>query len=426
VTVFFIGLLLAEISAYVIDKQGKSTIGTSGLDIFKAFMRLLLLNERDDLESILKNNLSERKRVKVTIIMFKRARDNSLKAVLILPRIHPGPFRNVGSSTLPSKVVRYLEKYGISAIILHRASTHNLDMVDNNEVDLLVKEMVKLIVNSEDISVVDVSFPLIRESEHYRCISQRFGKHLLAIASRKDCGMEDIPEDLEIDVNSRFKLKGYEIIVVDAHNSVNYEGENVFLVKNSRDYSELVELILKTAEELCQNKGCNLIKLGACRLRDKCTPLLGLGDEGVVSLTLATNGNILSLLIFDANNMIVGLRDCLVDRLRSYKLPITEVLTTDNHAIAGVLPRVKYYPLGLKISTDELLKMSKSVLDCSLRSLEEVRVSVKTIQREVNVLGQENFEKIRAFILSSARTVKLVLSSIPLGLIIYTLVILLT
>jgi len=421
-----VSLVIAETTILLIDRSGKSLIGVHGTDVFKAFMKLLLFDENKDLEHILLENLSRRELAKVTVLVFKRISDGKVKAALVMPRVHPGPFRNVGSSALPSMLVSRLEKYNISTVMLHRASTHNLDMVSSEEVSTLVDEISHVVTCTRQLSIADVSCPLLKESTNYRCIGQRFGKHLLVIVSRKDQGMEDIPESLEVDVNSHFKRKGYEIIVIDAHNSVNYEGENITLIRGSKDYNELVKLILGVAEELCNNKGYKAIKAGVYVLKRKFDPLSGLGDCGVSSLTLVVEEDRLSLLVFDANNMVLNLRNRLINELKNEQLSVTEILTTDNHAIAGALPRVKYHPLGLKISMDELLKMSRETLTSSLKNLELVEVLAGTVKREVRVLGEESFEKIKSFVLTSIRLVKIALFSIPLMMLTHTLVILLT
>lgn len=422
----FVSLIVAEATTSLINRSGKSLIGVHGTNIFKAFMKLLLLNENKDIERILMENLSKREIAKVAIVMFKRTSDGRVKAVLVMPRIHPGPFRNVGSSILPSMLVSRLEKYNIKTVVLHRASTHNLDMVSSEEVSALVNEISRVVTCTNQLDMVDVSYPLLRESVNYRCLGQRFGKYLLVIVSRKDQGMEDIPESLEADVNLHFEKEGYEIVVIDAHNSINYEGENIALIRGSEEYNELVKLILEVAEELCHSRGYKVIKAGVYVLKRNFDPLLGLGDCGVSSLTLVVREHKLSLLVFDANNMVLNLRDRLMDELRNERLSVTEILTTDNHTIAGALPRVKYCPLGLKISIDELLKMSKATLIGSLEDLEPVEALVSTVEREVRVLGEESFEKIKAFVLTGVKLVKIVLLTIPLMILTHTLIILLT
>ena len=421
-----VSLVISEVAVRLIDSRGDSIIGVSGIDIFKAFMKLLLLNNNEHMESILKSKLSKEEQVKVTVIVFKKISDSKVKAALIIPRVHPGPFRNVGSSALPSILIDSLDRCGINAIVLHGASTHNLDMVSSEEVSTLVSEICYCVTNYNKLSLTDVSCPLVKESEKYRCIGQRFGKYLLVVVSRKGQGMEDIPECLEIDVNSYFKEREYEVIVVDAHNSIDYEGVNVSLARNSEDYRELVKLVVEIAEELCQQRGHNIVEVGAHRLRSKYNPRMGLGEGGVASLVIKVSSTRLSFLVFDANNMVLGLRDQLMKELKNKGLPVAEVLTTDNHAIAGALPRVKYYPLGLKIGVNELLRMSKCVLINSLKDVECVEVLTGTVKMRVRVLGEESFKKIRAFILTSVKIIKIALLAIPLMSLIHVLVTLLT
>jgi len=80
-----------------------------------------------------------------------------------------------------------------------------------------------------------------------------------------------------------------------------------------------------------------------------------------------------------------------------------------DHALAGVVPRVKYYPLGSNLSEGEVLRLCEEAVAGSMR-LEPARAWVGVVSKRAKVLGGRGFRSVAEFVHYGARCVKALLA----------------
>ena len=94
--------IIACVSAYVfvflIDRIGQKEYGAGSMSLFQAFMLNWVASLNAPLESYLEKR-GEDVTVQVSLLKFDSSKP---KAAIIVPLVHPGPFKNIGSSVLPS------------------------------------------------------------------------------------------------------------------------------------------------------------------------------------------------------------------------------------------------------------------------------------------------------------------------------------
>ncbi|MEM3642087.1 MAG: DUF2070 family protein, partial [Candidatus Bathyarchaeia archaeon] len=93
-----IGLLSVFFFTFILNRAGERMLGFPSLSIFKAFLLNWVMNLNAPFEAFLEK-LGEERDVEVSLIKFDYSRP---KAVIAVPSVHQGPFKNVGSSLLPS------------------------------------------------------------------------------------------------------------------------------------------------------------------------------------------------------------------------------------------------------------------------------------------------------------------------------------
>ena len=82
------------------------------MPLFRAFILNWVTDANTPLEKYLEE-MGEDADIEVSILKFDSSKP---KAAVIVPRVHPGPFKNIGSSLLPSLLKHGFEKeYGCDA-----------------------------------------------------------------------------------------------------------------------------------------------------------------------------------------------------------------------------------------------------------------------------------------------------------------------
>ena len=110
----------------IIDSYGKRTIGIGAIDLFKAFVNSWAEGIPTGLEYQFEK-LGEEIDVEIDLLAFEDC-ENPF-AIMVVPALHPGPFRNVGSSTIPYDIQEKLSnKTGAVVCVPHGTAGHELDL----------------------------------------------------------------------------------------------------------------------------------------------------------------------------------------------------------------------------------------------------------------------------------------------------------
>src|SRR4030042_2266489 len=90
---------------FLLNRVGEQTLKIPALSLFKAFLLNWVVGLNAPFEEFLER-LGEEQDVNVSLLKFDA---NKPKVVIVVPSVHPGPFKNVGSSLLPSLLKIALE-----------------------------------------------------------------------------------------------------------------------------------------------------------------------------------------------------------------------------------------------------------------------------------------------------------------------------
>lgn len=93
-----ISFLAVYLFLQTIDRLGKTSYGLPALQFFRAF----ILNWVTDANAPLEAQLEETGQDADISVSFIKFDAQKPKAAIIVPLVHPGPFKNIGSSLLPS------------------------------------------------------------------------------------------------------------------------------------------------------------------------------------------------------------------------------------------------------------------------------------------------------------------------------------
>lgn len=338
-----------------------------GLKLLSAYFSYILAHDLDNMENALKK-VTVQKSVPVYILDLLDA--SGVWGFIAIPHIHPGPFRDLGSSCLPSTLVSHALEARLKAMVLHGASKHSEDLIDRTELTNLVRQIVK---GGGEVLCIGEKLGLgVCEEEGFRCValSLECGETIV-FTERVDGGLEDIPFSLA-------EIIGENIILVDNHNSFDE------LRPSPTGHDQLTERLVKCAKSAIAKASLDLRGEWKVGLTTKPGRWQNeIGTAGVSLLTLSSTTSTLNIVVYDSNNMLRQFRDRIYSQLAS---PDTVFIaaTTDTHELTGARAGDTYNPLGTHYT------------------LEAVSTDIRTLLREANSHKKSLYYRLRRIHVNSS------------------------
>lgn len=376
----------------ILDKDGIEKFGIPSLKIFRAFLANWTESFEQPFEEIL-NHLGEERDITVSLLMFRGKRDGRIKTIIVVPNLHPGPFKNIGSSPLPSLLMNFLEKE-LNCIISvpHGISGHELDLVSQVENKRVLEGVLKSISETHVFSDKVTNFFVI-EKNGAKVGCQVFDECVLLTLTTAPETIEDLPLELNDFIIQKAKEHGFSwAIAIDAHNSINGPFD---MEKSIKTLKDAVSLALERAKDL---KGLRAnIKVGAGKAIPKDLSIKdGMGPGGITGIVIEVDGQRAAYITIDGNNMISGLREKILLSLREFGIDCGEVFTTDTHIVnAVVLNKRGYHPIGEVITHDKIINYVKYAIYEALKNMDEVEVAWhKTVIPRIKVIGERQINEL--------------------------------
>jgi len=381
-----------------IERTGKRVLGAPILSLFRSFLLVFLDMKNEPLEMHLEK-LGIVENVKVTSLTFRRARDSTTKATIVVPGFHPGPFLNVGSSVLPTLIQDMVEDETKGVVMVpHGVSGHENNVASQAENRKILQLIKHLLTNGRSATTAT---KMIRSSHGTASgTGQIFGGCGLVTLTMSPKDMEDIPTEVSSSLRDHLgELE--EMALVDSHNCIDelspmVPADTRDLIASGRDS---LQLAMRTKQEP--------FKVGAGKVLLREFSLdQGIGLGGIVTVVMNIGGENSAYITIDGNNMKKGLRERILETANNLGITEAEVMTTDSHMVSGrISSRLGYHPVGEAIDNDLLLSRVESTIQDALRTLEDSTVEWNTGTVSVKTLGRETFEKITLLIHGMARLV---------------------
>ncbi|MCS7097339.1 MAG: DUF2070 family protein [Candidatus Methanomethylicia archaeon] len=383
-------IIIALTSSYcflhVIDSTGKKYFEESFLPIFKAFLLNWIADLNEPLEYFFEK-FGEERDVEVSLIRFH----GSNKAFIVVPSVHPGPFKNIGGSALPSKLKYALEKkFDCITCVLLGLVEHHLDLTSQYQLEKLIHE----VIENADISVEEnEASPFIKVSNGLATVCCHvFGETALLSLSLAPNTTEDLPIELNMDIRKEAERLGFKnCVIVNAHNSINGD------VEIGIAYKTLKEKAIECLEKAISSKK-STFKMGVSHIiPSEFTLKDGMGPGGITAIVFEIDGKRSTYIVIDGNNMVSGLRERIINEIKYLGIDDCEVFTTDTHLVTALTLRSRrgYHPIGEAINQSKIIKYIVEVVQRALGNICEVNVGFKNIIiPRIKVIGRENMEKL--------------------------------
>jgi putative membrane protein len=358
--------------------------GVPAMLIFRAFMLNWVVALNAPLEELLEK-LGEDEDVEVSFLKFDSSKP---KAAIIVPLVHPGPFKNIGSSLLPSMLKREFEKkFRCDACVPLGILGHELDLASQAQNHRIIDNVLK---SAEFEASAAKATPFVKATDGaVTAVCQVFGKTAFLSFTLAPKTTEDLPQELGRIVREEAEKCGLDCaVVVNAHNSID----------GTETMEESLGALRAVASD-CLKKAVSLpskpFEVGAATVFPKEFSLQdGMGSGGITAVAVKVGEQKSVYVVIDGNNMISGLRERILSALTSSGFDESEVFTTDTHAVSAVvLGRRGYHPVGEVMNHELLIGYITEAARAAVAKLETCKAGCKRlVVPKVRVIGQARLE----------------------------------
>ncbi len=381
-----------------LEARGRPILGESPFGYLRAYIDSWMLGDSSYMEELLEKSSVDYK-VRVHMLIFSESRPNPL--ALLLPHLHFGPFKDIGSSAFPKIASEYLYlTKSLETGVFHTPSSHELDLPSKREVERMLGELLSL---SGAELCNKISNMVVEEFGDSRVYGLRICNNLLLFIEYEE--MEDIPIDISRDLVSYARSRGFkDVLVVDCHNSLS----NKRYIMDEEALEEVLVAGKKVIDRLKFEPlhrfkvGYFKVYPGGLSVRD------GLGSNGILAIYLETIEESSAVIVIDSNNMVKGLGKEIAKAVRGLGIDTVVVATTDTHEVAALeLVEGGYKLLG------EDPRLWRLIIDSCVMAVDMARrnarpAGIETMSREVGVkvLGYDLLERLSRVSVYSARLFK--------------------
>ena len=398
---FAVGMIIsaAGVSRIIrnVERSGTPEVRDSPLTLFRAFLQHWLKSDPEPLEKRL-GVLGTEGTIEGSILAFSGAKE--AVGCVVVSNFHPGPYRDLGSAGLPSKLKASFERSkGGIVQVPHGISNHQLNIVSQADVQRVIDRALEEYPAEPQIHE---SSAMIRSTVADAKVSgQVFGNVAFLTLTLSPTDMEDLPSEVAVEIEREAQARGLTAIVADAHNSLSNQTSIT-----SDQARKLVEASVKVLDQLALARkspfkaGSAADPLEEFRLED------GIGPGGLSSLVVRNGNQIVAYLTIDGNNMHTGVREAILEDLETVGVADGEIMTTDTHLVTGLVrSTLGYYPVGANVDVGLLKQKARESVQRAMSSMEESTAGFSKFSTEVRVLGSETFRTITSFVGRIARRI---------------------
>ncbi len=372
--------------------------GIDGLTFFRGFLiEWAEEAEGEELEKLF-SQLGFETNLPISVTVFRSLEQtkegDEFKALLIIPSIHPGPFKHTCSSDLPYKICEHLEKQTKSMVfVAHGPSTHGLNLASSEGKRKVITEISKNVEKMKEQRFYSNASKFLRViEEDFTIGAQIFGNFCILSATRAPKAMDDIPFEIGEEIIEKAAINGVNASVIDLHNSLEKEKKLIF---KSREAANSIKKAASNAIEKILKEKMSTLKIGVARIHGKQIGELeeGIGEMGISAMVVETQEQRMVYVLVDGNNMVRGLREKIISKLIENEFDSAEVMTTDSHTVNAVSLDV-YNPVGKFISHETIINCVTDVAAKALENIEQVEVLTNRMWVKCKIVGENNINNL--------------------------------
>lgn len=367
-------------------KRKKTSGGHDAVRLFQAFMKTWANKDALELESIISSQ-AEKAEVKSKVLRFQ---SQSGDLFLVLPGVHPGPFFPVGSYNLPSLISRAFDGSG-QVLTLHRPGGHERNLATNAEAKEYAQKLMEFAVGLQPSKPTTIRGPTTTKIGKATATVTGLADDLLLTVSFAPYGSDDLELDFEKRLASIAASEGYDVSVVDAHNSIESDRDRETADPNDPMWRESIQNArgLSAAE----------FRIGfASSLEKEFASSTDITANGIGLVLIEAQKTRWVLALADANNAVPGLRSAVSKALESSGYRLLEFCTSDSHDLAarGLTVDRGYKALGEATPVEAITNSTVGLAKIAESRLSGCGFASGTMTSEVSLFGMAALDEFAA------------------------------
>ena len=372
------------------DKAGRPHV-LSTFNLLQAFLTAWTEQKADKMEKIVESR-AKCSHIKSDVLRFVSAAPYQRDISVVIPGVHPGPFKPIGGSNLPYELFKF---FGRSAIIVHGASDHSLNIPSKNELEKYLLSFIAAKVADTATTCTDV---VQIKKTRFVVTGVAFGDVVLIMLSTSSGGMEDVPAEVSSKIKDHAHyLRFSKALVVDCHNAMggplSAEDQHILFLcaKEALDKingSQQHRFSVGYSASFChkKNNGDLIETKNQIEWRED------IGQGGLAVLAIKVNQQTYAIGWADSNNIENHVRNYVLTQLHSRGLNMVEICTSDTHYTSGKRTKQGYYPLGSMTDVKEILTQYEELTSRSFDDPKECSFYHLSVDSEIKVMGKGQFD----------------------------------
>lgn len=393
-------LAAAHLAVFIGTRTMARSYGIDGPAVFRSFLEHWVSGGdagRREIEAFFRS-FSEPAIVKAEVLAF-RERGGGPIATVVVPSLHPGPWGELGGSDLPRKMSSSLKGEHGQVMTFHGASDHDLNPVDEEEVEKLGGAIRETLDGLEDWK--DSASRSVRVTDDTDALAQAFNGAVIAAQTSAPLPTDDVDWAVGYAIEQEMEKAGASPgAFIDCHNCLLPGAGHVAFgsAKAKRIEERIAEATEKAVD--AQRSGFR-VGIGHIPNEGESTSM---GPTGVQTMVVEVDGQTTAWILADGNNMEQGLRET-IRECAMEKVDEAEVFTTDNHIVNVTVGG--FNPIGIKDDPDLLTRICTESVLLALANLREAEVAVARVEAgDVLVWGKGNTVRMTSNLNASVSTSK--------------------
>lgn len=391
------GILLAAVG-----RPLKKAFNVDGIRMFRGFLEVWMEGRADLMEQML-NEIGQEMILPLSVVKFCTETEDP-RMVFVVPGVHPGPFKNTGSSALPNSVGEWgRDKLNSVACAPHGTATHDLNLVSKEEVIRFMEVVQDAYTQATPVEDVSQFVRATSGTMHVGC--QLFGDTAVLLFTRSPVEMDDISLVVGNQITTEVQKLVKRCILIDTHNCMSELKESVY--EGSKLVPDMIAAALSATREAMKTpRGSPSIGL-AVRKDTGFSEAEGMGTEGITVTVAEVKGQKTAYILIDGNNMVVGLRDNIIQALVPDLVDAAEIMTSDTHQTAAISSHNGYSPIGEQIPHQALIDIISKLVKEAISTLEPGKVAIyQGDTPPLKIMGEGTVEKLTNLVPVSASVAK--------------------
>ncbi len=313
----------------------------------------------------------------------------AIKAILVFPYVHPGPFGEIGCSDLPRKLFNRLKGISENILVFHTSSTHNENCGGDEDIEKIANSIINNIKNLKYSSKVS---DIVRVSGNISFRTQLIDQVAIVTLIPDRKGFDDIKLELGMKIMRKLRSsKIRDVVVIDAHNNFD------------ESYKALDDIDQNLLNELKSKLNTLKEEPVKCGIGQKKIITKSIGPMGIQALVFEGKKKYGYILI-DGNNIKKDLRSKIIEKIGK-KFDDVEIYSTDNH-IVNINPK-DLNPIGNDANLDDILSGVEDAVDMAYKNLENVYMGFYSTKLLLKIAGKGYIDKVSVYVKKMIRRLRI-------------------